>query len=56
MIKNQTKPEHVGLETDLSRNNLGSAMAKRALNSLKNDVLGPAVGNYTKSYETWRRV
>lgn len=44
------------MEPDLSRNDFDAAMARRAFNNLKNAVLGQTVGNYTKSYETWRRV
>lgn len=56
MLQNQTKQEGVRLEPDLSRNDFDAAMARRAFNNLKNAVLGQTVGNYTKSYETWRRV
>jgi len=56
VIPNQTKQEGVRLETDSSRSDFNAAMANRTFNSLKNAVLGQAVGNYTKSYETWRRV
>ena len=56
MIQNQTKLEGVGLEADLSGSNFDAAMTKRAINHMKNAVLGQAAGNYTKSYETWRRV
>lgn len=44
------------MELYLCRNDFDSAMARRTLNNLKNAVLGQTVGNYTKSYETWRRV
>lgn len=56
MLQNQTKQEGLRLEPDLSRNDFDAAMARRAFNNLKNAVLGQTVGNYTKSYETWRRV
>ena len=56
VIQNQTKPEGVRLETDLSGSNFDAAMTKRAINNMKNVVQGQSVGNYTKSYETWRRV
>ena len=56
MLQNQTKQEGVRLEPDLSRNDFDAAMARRAFNNLNNAVLGQTVGNYTKSYETWRRV
>jgi len=56
VIQNQTKPEVVRLETDLSGSNFDVAMTGRAINNMKNAVLGQSVGNYTKSYETWRRV
>lgn len=44
------------METDLSRSSFDAAMARRAFTNFKNAVLGQTVGNYTKSYETWRRV
>jgi len=56
VIQNRIKQEDVKLKKDLSKSDFNSAMSKRASTSLKNAVLGQAVGNYTKSYETWRRV
>jgi len=56
VLQNKTKREGVRLETDLRRSGFDAAMARRAFNNFKNAVLGQTVGNYTKSYETWRRV
>lgn len=44
------------MKPDINRNDFEAVMARRAFNNLKNAVLGQTVGNYTKSYETWRRV
>jgi hypothetical protein len=44
------------LEPDTNRNDFDAAMAGQALNNLKNAVMRQSVGNYSKSYETWRRV